>query len=614
MLIGLISMAGNDVRFSSVLKACVYKLPFAGKCQDRLDQAEEIMYNSTLWTQYNSVVTEVINRFNPTWPVDHTLVYQQGYLQFFDETTDQCDGAQFRRYGPYITKDLRKTLNVLTHQLNYVIQYWMDLRNVGWTTRQPLGTHLLTALDWVDTDWRINNHRFCRPDVREPSNDDNTWFFHLPRPIRSGMDENEAYDFLDRSWSPELDPSPTNVSPGALPIWVMKTFHPKPAGFAKSVGMHLYKLYYLEQLSQMPKKRLIFMCVGDYTTLGKTLDPGNAERYTYIPHLQNLLNDPTIFNYGQPGGSSVLHRFVGSVDGAYQGDPDHEIRPQYDSIKAIAYAIATESTCNWFPIGKIIPVMIGHDELLGGRSPEDVIQSIRRYLLPVLWKWDKDATILLAQIPLYGIPDYEHPDREGSNFKNMQKRFIEFNARIAGLVTEFGEKGYKIMKVHTSAPLTEHVKDDRQYLNSNGNNRVAWDFLEAIATVQRRGWFDGSKWDNPETMEGEPDLPAPKDDKYECIQPKADNGPDTNELLTSLFRGMDPNDRGKWIQEKACNADSVCVFSWDNKTCVYAGGDGGQTTYHQVIVKHYEDKINVDDCKDNVKVSTPVLFNDSLLK
>jgi hypothetical protein len=325
------------------------------------------------------------------------------------------------------------------------------------------------------------------------------------------------------------------------------------------------------------------------------------------------LKHHALFNYGEPGGRNVVHRFIGSVDGAYEGDQDHEIRPNYDSIKAIAYAISTKSLCNWYPIGKVIPVMIGHDELLGGREPEDVVRSIRKYLLPVLWKFDKDATILLAQIPLYGIPDYGHPDKEGSKFKIMQERFIEFNARIAGLVIEEGEKGKKILKVHTSAPLTEHMQDDRQYLGNEGNDRIAWDFLENIARAQRNGWFDGDKWDNTDTFEEEPDLPSPSDDKYECIQPKADNAPSTEELLSSLFRGMDPNNRDLWIEEKACKPDSICAFSWDNKTCVYAGGDGDRSTHHQVIVKHYGDELDTQDCKDNVKVSMSTQFRLLLL-
>ncbi|KAF1996586.1 hypothetical protein P154DRAFT_537813 [Amniculicola lignicola CBS 123094] len=128
---GKLTIIRSDVRFSATLQACVYGIIWAGNCQRRLDEGQELMYNGKLWGQYNALISEIVHRFNPTWPVDHTLVYRQGYLQFFDETTDECDKASFRTGGPSITKELRTTLNLLTHKLNYVVQYWIDLRNAN---------------------------------------------------------------------------------------------------------------------------------------------------------------------------------------------------------------------------------------------------------------------------------------------------------------------------------------------------------------------------------------------------------------------------------------------------------------------------------------------------
>ncbi|KAF1994290.1 hypothetical protein P154DRAFT_539735 [Amniculicola lignicola CBS 123094] len=44
------------------------------------------------------------------------------------------------------------------------------------------------------------------------------------------------------------------------------------------------------------------MCVEDYTTLGKSLDPSSKGSYSYIPHLHNLPKYRYIYNVGKYGG------------------------------------------------------------------------------------------------------------------------------------------------------------------------------------------------------------------------------------------------------------------------------------------------------------------------
>ncbi|KAF2265191.1 hypothetical protein CC78DRAFT_567765 [Lojkania enalia] len=594
-----LSITGNDVRFSEILKACVFGL--AGKCDKKLKQAEDIMFNSTLWTQYNKVLNEtLLNRFKIPKDDPHTLVYQQGYIQFFNDTTDQCDNAKFRRGGPKLTKELRKTMNTLTHKLNYVVQYWMDLRNVEWTSEN--GPFWSTYVDWVDVDWKYNNHRFCRQGVDEPDQEnEDTWFFHLPWPISFDDDDDpKIVDSLSNfTWTPGV-PSEDDVTVSALPYWLMKAFHPKEAGFAQSSNLHLFKLYYQEALAELPKKKFIIMCVGDYLSLGRNANPGNTDRLGYLPHLHRLLDDARIFNYGQTGGPSVTHVFSGTRGGDYQGDLTHEIYPNDDSIKVIANAIA-KSWVNFVPVGKVIPVMIGHAELLQGREPKDIIESVR-YLLFILFRWDTDAIVLLSQVPMYGLP------HDGKDFYPMQKRFIEYNALLAGLVTEYSEAGRKIVKVHTSTTTKEHLTNDRQFPSRTGNERIARDFLEGMVLAQRRKFFEGAKWDNEgfEALEAPPDLPAPADGKQECLQPIPDNGPKWDEIKQSLFRYAPyktEDDENKWIENVACDDDTVCAFSWDNgTTCVYSGGseDGERSTHHQLIIQK-DGNIDKGDCKASIR-------------
>lgn len=54
-----------------------------------------------------------------------------------------------------MTQDLRTSLNRLTHEVNYVIAYWLDVYNVGYTfpsDHKTSNTRYGTAIDIVDVD------------------------------------------------------------------------------------------------------------------------------------------------------------------------------------------------------------------------------------------------------------------------------------------------------------------------------------------------------------------------------------------------------------------------------------------------------------------------------
>ncbi|ORY07658.1 hypothetical protein BCR34DRAFT_631030 [Clohesyomyces aquaticus] len=548
-----LSIGGNDVRFSEILNSCVFGRK--GNCDDKLSQAEEIMYNGSFHEKYNRVLTvALVEQFGmperrPT--LTNTLLYQQGYLQFFEETTDQCDGATFIKgvKKPKITRALRQSMNKLTHQLNYLVHYW------------------------VDSDWRYNNHRFCRPGVKEPKNDPETWFFHLPWVLR--IDENDEEGILqsldhnasisddntanaimdDFTWTPELQDDPNKRSDSA---WLTKTFHPKPDGFASSANFDLFKFYYHEELDKLIKKRFLIMCVGDYLSLGKNVDPQNPDRYGYVSQLHGLLRYGATFHH-DPWWEGISHAFVGSRGDDYEGDFRREIYSMYDSIRQVTDALLG-SPWNKREGGKIVPVMVGHCELMMGRNPEDIIGNVR-YLLDTIWRHDRDAVVLLAQVPI----------------------------------------------IRTSATTNEHLQDDRQYLTRFGYHRIAWDFLEGIALASYRGFFEGGKWANAnyEKVEPLPALPGPPNTGSPCIQKKQDRAPSAEDMKLSLFRGYSPADEDKWIAERACNDQvefnsSNPVFNTD-QTCVYAGGDSNRTTKHQLLVERVGGKLDVEDCKRSVK-------------
>ncbi len=173
-----------------------------------------------------------------------TALYQTGYPQFFDSFTTQCNTItlMYGLIGPKLVQERRRNLNRLTHEVNYVLQYWMDNINVHHTTQKFWDTRYSTALDWVDQDLMYTNHRFCRQGINEPDRGNpDTWFFHLriPRPADSVSAENNntaaAIVEFNRIFTWE------GVDATAAPMWVTKTFHPTSAGFRETKNLIMFK-------------------------------------------------------------------------------------------------------------------------------------------------------------------------------------------------------------------------------------------------------------------------------------------------------------------------------------------------------------------------------------
>lgn len=105
-----LSIGGNDVQFSTILKTCVFGL--LGNCDDSIGDARTTLYSGVMHTNYVNVINQILTR--TAWQQrpaanKRTVIYQTGYSQFFDAYTDQCDGTSFVPYdgldlGPKITK------------------------------------------------------------------------------------------------------------------------------------------------------------------------------------------------------------------------------------------------------------------------------------------------------------------------------------------------------------------------------------------------------------------------------------------------------------------------------------------------------------------------------
>lgn len=235
-----LSISGNDVQFSTILKACIFGL--LPDCNDSVNDARTTLYGGVMHTNYANVINQILTRtaWQRRLPANkRTVIYQTGYSQFFDAYTDQCDGTSFIPYDglnltPKITKDLRERLNHLTHEVNYVLAFWVDTLNVqnswGPTQSQPF----TLAVNFADVDILYYSHRFCRDGVIEPdrSNPD-TCFFHLLG--RQGEPEydipaNLTANSVAADMNKYYDNSTIDLA--TVPIWVAKTFHPTSEGIA----------------------------------------------------------------------------------------------------------------------------------------------------------------------------------------------------------------------------------------------------------------------------------------------------------------------------------------------------------------------------------------------
>lgn len=545
------SIGGNDVGFAKILESCVYG---RGKCDEKLDVAMTALFcpctdgPQCFHKRYMDVLTTIIEK-KLYWNLhfsNTTYLWQTGYSQFFDAETTQCTDAKFWLTSPKMTQQRRRMLNQLTNRVNYVMQYWLDLRNSEWTVYHDLipGDRLkhFTVVDFVDPDWKYNNHRFCRQGVKEVDGDNkDTWFYHLPLiPLSDNQNPNQTFDdFFTKVASVET----------------VRIFHPKPAGHAATRDLMFWKLTYPNQIAKLAKKYLYIMCVGDVISLGRHSPPhGNKDRYGYLPYLKAIFGTRRYF-----GGESPNGMFLSREGRIYDGDVPYEIYPD-DDIQTIHWKM---NTSPYLTVqNKIIPIILGTKDLWFNQDEIDVIGNRLRDLLNMIHTADSNDVILLAQIPMIGWKD------DGTNLSGLQRRAIEYNAYIAGLVIELATAGWRIHKVHLTTITREHREDDEPsndhfIPNGFGYRRMAYDWLEAFSIVNDRGWLP----DRPNVPPPGPENSAPiagrinDAGKVICSQTRPSHAPSLDDITKSLFRGQSQID---FVTKVACNEEVICAFSWDS--------------------------------------------------
>lgn len=458
------------------------------KCDDQKRKGIEAMYSGEFHDQYNKVLTRIVQE-KMQWykgPFSHTSLYVTSYIQFFDDSTDECDKVTFSKspFAPWMTKELRRDMNLMTHQLNEVLQYKIDLQNVGkWTdftivTQGP--EYLYTAVQFVDMDWKYLDHRFCREGVSEPAHEDpDTWFYHFQffgADGKGGFDEsqtdNRIYIESLMTWTPGRNDAPPFDEHD--PVQVQgeeartRTFHPKPAGFQAEADNLVDALYENIRQTGLAGKNMFIMCVGDITSLGEHLGFQAETRFGYLPYPDRILNRHGNFH------GEVIHRFVGSQGGEYTGDYEHEIYPWASSLREIAPRVARSGTLG-HPIMKgrmVIPMMLGAKDLLLGRKVDDILLELH-WLLKEIWYKDEKAVVLIATLPMIG-----EMNDEGDEFWPLQRAIIEWNANIANIVNYYARKEKRpIVKVHTSTTQKEHIKQNIYIPNNESYRRMAYDWL-----------------------------------------------------------------------------------------------------------------------------------------
>ncbi|KAF2653161.1 hypothetical protein K491DRAFT_680761 [Lophiostoma macrostomum CBS 122681] len=638
-----LSIGGNDILFADILAVCVYgkTLKNVGRtCGKELEKAGAILFGRDFHGRYMQMLDYVITeKFKWQEPNEASVLYQTGYIQFFDDFTTYCDSHDFlglNPQAPKMTQDRRRTLNLIVHQLNEVLQYWIDLHNnprTKYINRDGQMRRYVTPIHFVNIDWRYNDHRFCREGVKEPDRKtEDTWFFHAPKvPVPKAQQNNETWinetvELWPLTWEPgrpgqpgldlnanpdeELPPfDPNNITHLLAKESIVRTFHPKPAGFdAEKEGL-IYEIYKNEKQRDLTGRSLTILCIGDFSALGEGYENITPDRYGFIPYLHAMLNHDANF-----GGSPILHRFVGSQKTGYAGDVGHEIYPNGRYWKQIArYAASTAEFQS--PLGKVILIMMGAKDIQLGRPVSDILPEVH-WLLSEIWHYDESATVLLASVPMMGdIQD------NGSEFWPTQKVIIELNAQFASIVNYYNRYGKKIIYVRLSATQQLRVRTNPYVPNAEGYHRIAFDFLNGIVLANKRGFFDGDAWGNSAGFSETPgyELTPFKDNEItggiKCHQKKKSNHAPTFDTITkSLFRGA--KDQDGWINSYACNKTFVFKFSWDaenynssaalpfsgGKTCSTFGGDNEtHSTIHQFLVRRENIDDNLDDwCKTNL--------------
>lgn len=473
----------------------------------------------------------------------------------------------------------------MVHQLNEVLQWWIDLRNDKWAKEiinESNQQIWVSPVHFVNTDWRFQDHRFCREGVDEVDDkNDDTWFYHAPQKLFGNPDQlsNQTYmDLASRrygfTWRPGRDgyppldltvpvdaPQPP-IDPqgpigGVTTEQKVRTFHPKPAGFKAVEQGILYEFDQAERLERFGTQHipLQIMCIGDFSAAGDKSDPTAEVRYGFLPYLHAILRRRENF-----GDRAIAHIFIGTQTTGLTGDLHHEIYPEGRRWSDVT---GWTSGTRYFTQtkGKLIPIMMGAKDLERQRNIGEILKDVHE-LLDKIYDADEQAVVLLASVPVPG-----DPSDDGSVFSGAQRAAMELNAELAKVVNFHARsKNRKIVYVHLTATHRKRIHDNPWVPSKEGYQRIAFDFLNGILQAHERGFLESpidiseDKFNVP-NYNLKPLVDNEVTNGVKCHQKRAQTDPGIDEITKSLFRGA--KDQDDWINNYACNKDYTCTFSWD---------------------------------------------------
>lgn len=195
-----------------------------------------------------------------------------------------------------------------------------DLLNVHYSRAVGNPSLFSASVSFVDVDISYNVHRFCRQGTQEPEHHNpDTHFFNLDllastdgkTVIVSDTDmpiprENTTAEWIDANYGDGVHAS--------WP-WVMKTFHPTPAGFNHAKDMSIYpKLQFREAMrfgGSASSRDVDLVVLGDYVAFASQ-DPNSAIYQVIIPYLKAIFRNYRYYSMPPGSGVHVRPTFSGS--------------------------------------------------------------------------------------------------------------------------------------------------------------------------------------------------------------------------------------------------------------------------------------------------------------
>ena len=253
----VMTLGANDLGFADITRFCLFSPRIASQqaCEQAKMSAWDMITHYQDGGQLEERMFQVYDGIFASMSNDeHYQLYHIFYPTFFDteEGSEWCDEWSFQGlFFPLLSMQRRRELNGLTYSLNeclrrIAINYISQMPARG--IRGKLITINPNSFEYNGQYWDLfRGHRFCEHDDRdEYLFTDNTWFFtyadeylrHAETTSATSRRQVEA-TFADRAVNSinltdiSIPRNGTNGTTVGVPEWLKKTFHPKPAGFAR---------------------------------------------------------------------------------------------------------------------------------------------------------------------------------------------------------------------------------------------------------------------------------------------------------------------------------------------------------------------------------------------